>query len=78
MAWKLQGSDPMANVFVVVSLNMLDPLLDAMEVPQEQPSRAQRYEITLLNPHPDCLPRSRSSIRILQERYEFFRLDDAG
>src|ERR1022692_406802 len=32
MAWKLQGADPMATVAVVVSLNMLDPLLDAMEI----------------------------------------------
>jgi hypothetical protein len=30
MAWKLQGADPSANVVVVVSLNLLDPLLDAM------------------------------------------------
>jgi hypothetical protein len=34
MAWKLQGADPLAQVFVVVSLNLLDPLLDAMQVPQ--------------------------------------------
>src|SRR6202165_1061896 len=39
MAWKLQGADPLAQVFVVVSLNLLDPLLDAMESPQEPPSR---------------------------------------
>src|SRR5579871_2462903 len=35
LAWKLQGSDPLADVFVVVSLNLLDPLLDAMEAPQD-------------------------------------------
>src|SRR6266849_5047956 len=39
MAWKLQGSDPLAHVFVVVSLNLLDPVLDAMEVPQDPPRR---------------------------------------
>src|SRR5579863_8920898 len=38
MAWKLQGTDPLAQVFVVVSLNLLDPLLDAMETPQDPPS----------------------------------------
>ena len=31
MAWKLQGADPLAKVCAVVSLNLLDPLLDAME-----------------------------------------------
>src|ERR1700686_2799533 len=35
MAWKLQGADPLAQVFVVVSLNLLDPLLDGMEVPRD-------------------------------------------
>src|SRR6202790_34861 len=45
MAWKLQGADPLAQVFVVVSLNLLDPLLDAMEVPQDPPSRRKPPEI---------------------------------
>src|ERR1700676_3860902 len=45
MAWKLQGADPLAQVFVVVSLNLLDPLLDAMEAPQEPPSRRKPPEI---------------------------------
>ena len=40
MAWKMQGADPLASVCAVVSLNMLDPLLDAMEVPQEPPPTA--------------------------------------
>ena len=45
MAWKLQGADPLAQVFVVVSLNLLDPLLDAMEAPQDPPAprSARRY-----------------------------------
>ena len=34
IAWKLQGCDPLANVLVVISLNLLDPVLDAMERPQ--------------------------------------------
>ncbi len=33
IAWKLQGADPLARVMVVVSLNLVDPLLDAMERP---------------------------------------------
>ena len=46
MAWKLQGADPGAKVFVVVALNMLDPLLDAMETPQAaRRARCKRYEI---------------------------------
>ena len=56
IAWKLQGADPLASVFVVVSLNLLDPVLDAMEAPQEPPrALAAADEIQLLNPHPDCL-----------------------
>ena len=38
MAWKLQGADPDARIVAVVSLNLLDPLLDAMETPQEAPA----------------------------------------
>src|ERR1700694_5046200 len=37
LAWKLRGTDPTASVLVVVSLNLLDPVLDAMEEPQAQP-----------------------------------------
>ena len=39
IAWKLQGTDPEAQVLVVVSLNLFDPVLDAMEEPQEPPPR---------------------------------------
>src|ERR1051325_10828970 len=38
IAWKLQGANPLATVFVVVSLNLLDPVLDAMEAPQPEPA----------------------------------------
>src|SRR5205085_11308331 len=37
MAWKLEGTDPLAKVLVVLAMNMLDPVLDAMVVPQDQP-----------------------------------------
>ena len=32
IAWKLQGANPLATVLVVVSLNLLDPVLDADEL----------------------------------------------
>ena len=75
MAWKLQGADPDASVVVVVSLNLLDPLLDAMETPQPPPPRGQDVSSPdLLNPHPDCLAEITIEYPYLQERYEFFRL----
>jgi len=74
MAWKLQGADPEANVVAVVALNMLDPLLDAMETPQAPPGRGKKYQPDLLNPHPDCLAEITIEFPYLQERYEFFRL----
>ncbi len=75
MAWKLQGADPSARVFVVVSLNLLDPLLDAMEAPGTPPPRSKPFDVRLLNPHPDCLAEITIEYPYLQERYEFFRLD---
>jgi hypothetical protein len=74
MAWKLQGADPEATVVAVVALNMLDPLLDAMETPQAPPGRGKKYQPELLNPHPDCLAEITIEFPYLQERYEFFRL----
>jgi len=74
MAWKLQGADPLANVFVVVSLNLLDPLLDAMEEPQAQPmSRTRRHGVQVLNLHPECLAEVTIEYPYLQYRYEQFR-----
>src|SRR5579872_1267319 len=79
MAWKLQGADPGANVVVVVSLNLLDPLLDAMEAPQPPPRRRTGdFDVQVLNPHPDCLAEITVESPYLQERYEFFRLDLRG
>jgi hypothetical protein len=76
MAWKLQGTDPLANVLVVVALNMLDPLLDAMERPQDPPSYTRHaFEPRLINPHPDCLTEITAEYPFLQERYERFRVD---
>jgi len=76
MAWKLQGADPLANVLVVVALNMLDPLLDAMERPQDPPSYMRHaFDPRLINPHPDCLTEITAEYPFLQERYERFRVD---
>jgi len=74
MAWKLQGANPESKVVAVVALNMLDPLLDAMETPQAPPLRGKKYQPELLNPHPECLAEITIEFPYLQERYEFFRL----
>jgi len=76
MAWKLQGADPAANVLVVVSLNLLDPLLDAMEMPQDEPPtpRIRLFgNAELFNLHPDCLAEVTSDAPYYQERYEAAR-----
>ncbi len=75
MAWKLQGTDPLARVFVVVALNLLDPLLDAMETPQEPPRNRDPIDVRLLNPHPDCLAEITVEYPYLQDQYEKFRRD---
>ena len=74
IAWKLQGCDPLANVLVVISLNLLDPVLDAMESPQAQPmARLRRLGVQVLNPHPECLAEITIEYPYLQDRYEKFR-----
>jgi hypothetical protein len=74
IAWKLQGANPLANVFVVVSLNLLDPVLDAMEEPQAQPmARVRREDVELLNPHPESLAEIAVEYPFLAWRYECFR-----
>jgi hypothetical protein len=79
MAWKLQGANPDLQTLVVVSLNLLDPLLDAMETPQDPPARRLlRPDTQLLNPHPESLAEITIEYPYLQERYEFFRLDLEG
>ncbi|MGI8745614.1 MAG: hypothetical protein ACR2NN_24185 [Bryobacteraceae bacterium] len=77
MAWKLQGSDPLARVLVIVSLNMLDPLLDAMESPQGAPRKRRHTDVRLLNPHPDCLAEITVEYPYLQDRYESLRKERA-
>ncbi|MBI1791238.1 MAG: hypothetical protein HYR60_27230 [Acidobacteria bacterium] len=78
LAWKLQGADPLARVLVVVSLNLLDPLLDAMETPQEEPPAPRKYDgLELFNLHPECLAEVTVEYPYLQDRYERFRAGDA-
>jgi hypothetical protein len=74
IAWKLQGTDPSARVLVVISLNLLDPVLDAMEEPQAQPlARTHRDGIELLNAHPESLGEICAEYPHLQWRYEAYR-----
>ena len=74
IAWKLQGTDPSARVLVVISLNLLDPVLDAMEEPQAQPlARTHRDGIELLNAHPESLGEICAEYPQLQWRYEAYR-----
>ena len=81
IAYKLQGCDPLARVMVVLSLNLLSAVMDAMEEPQAQPlARTRRPGVQLLNPHPECLAEITSEYPFLQWRYEQFRglmTDDA-
>ena len=75
IAWKLQGTNPDSSILAVVSLNLLDPVLDAMETPQEAPAggRKQARPVDLVNAHPDCLAEITVEYPYLQERYEQFR-----
>jgi hypothetical protein len=72
IAWKLQGADPEADVFVVVSLNLLAAVMDAMETPQEEPPGRVR-EVELFNSHPESLAEIATEYPFLQWRYEQFR-----
>ena len=76
MAWKLQGADPLAKVCAVVSLNLLDPLLDAMEKPQDEPPAPRTRLFSrgeLFNLHPECLAEVTSEPPYYQELYEQVR-----
>lgn len=70
MAWRLQGADPERKTAVVVSLNQVDALLDAMETPQEQPAFRRRGTIELINPHPESLSEITLEPPFYSERYE--------
>lgn len=73
MAWRLQGADPALETLVVLSLNLLDPVLDAMETPQDQPAGSAPGICDLINPHPSCLAEITMEAPFIQERYERWR-----
>ncbi len=74
IAWRLQGTNPERSVLAVVSLNLLDPILDAMETPQDAPAgRRTTRQVDLVNAHPDCLAEITIEYPYLQERYERYR-----
>jgi len=74
IAWKLQGADPSARTLVVTSLNLVDGVLDAMEIPQDPPERPQpKRHVELVNPHPDCLAEILVEYPWLQHHYEDLR-----
>ncbi len=78
LASKLQGLDPSTPTWAVVSLNLFDPLLDAMEHPQVQPLRkVRRRGIQVLNLHPECLPEVLTDFPFLQAVYETRRNGEA-
>jgi len=75
VAWKLQGTNPMQPTIVVLTLNLLDPVLDAMEAPQEPPkTKTTGLRVELINPAPSCLAEITMEYPYLQERYERYRL----
>ena len=79
LAWKLQGTNPDASVLAVVSLKLLDPLLDAMERPQAQPLRkVRRTGVRVLNLHPECLAEVLTEMPFVQGVYEARRQGPPG
>ncbi len=77
IAWKLQGGDPFASTCVVLSLNLLDPVLDAMDAPQDEPPapRVRLFDrAELFNLHPDCLAEVTNEAPYYQECYEEERI----
>ena len=74
IAWKLQSADPLARVLVVISLNLLDAVMEAMCQPQAEPlARVRREGIQLLNLHPECLAEVLIEYPFLQAVYELRR-----
>lgn len=79
MAWRLQGADPFAATMVVVSLNMLHPLLDAVQIPQDEMRQKLRANLVqVVNPDPECLAEICSETPYLQCRYEQWRIDPSA
>ncbi len=77
MARKLQGTSPDREVAAVISLNVLDLILDAMEIPQEHPikRRGSAHLAELCHAHPDCLAEITVEFPFLIDRYNRYRAD---
>ncbi|MDX1981819.1 MAG: hypothetical protein SFV51_16230 [Bryobacteraceae bacterium] len=76
IAYRLQGTNPLAPTMAVVSLHVLEAVLDAMEEPQPEPEPPPgSFELRLVNPHPDCLAEITAETPFLQERYNRYRED---
>ncbi|HYP14188.1 MAG TPA: hypothetical protein VEQ63_09705, partial [Bryobacteraceae bacterium] len=56
IAWKLQGADPTGSTMAVLSLNLLEAVMEAVEIPQEDPyvGRPKR-DVQVVNAHPNSL-----------------------
>lgn len=80
MARKLQGLHPDREVAAIVSLNMLDLVLDSMELPQDRPTqpRGSAYLAELCHPLPDCLAEITVEFPFLIDRYNRYRADLAA
>jgi hypothetical protein len=70
IAWKLQSCDPTAEVLVVISLNLLDPVMEAVQVPQDEPLSQTHRDVQVMNLHPDCLVEVLGEFPFLQSVYE--------
>lgn len=74
IAWRLQGTNPLEETFVVLSLHVLEAVLDAMEEPQPEPEQPPaEVDVRLINPHPDCLAEITLETPYLQHRYNEYR-----
>lgn len=75
LAWRLQGADPTKRTCVVLSLNLYDAVLKAMDKPQEDPDLGRaRRDVSLINAHPECLAEILVEYPYLQSRYEEYRM----
>ncbi len=74
MAWRLQGCDPEKQTLVVLGLNLVDAVLEAMERPQEAPRARKQTMAEVVNPHPECLAEITQEYPFLQQQYERYRV----
>jgi hypothetical protein len=53
----------------VISLNLLDPVMEAVQYPQDEPLSQTRREVQVMNLHPDCLAEVLGEFPFLQSVY---------